>query len=157
MLQSKTLRNLIKINMSSVIKLSSLMHDRECLVDALKENNETVNTQGTKIIVTSQHQYRDTEFILTNTGYQLNTDSHNTVVRNPDWLKKINSSYEKLYTIKLEKLAEAERQRIEAERKKYVAEQELKIKEKAKKLGYKVEKRVEKDNKIQLVLVKRVL
>ena len=143
--------------MSSVIKLSSLMHDKECLVDAIKENNETVSVQGTTIIVTSQKKYRNTEFILTQTGYQLNTDSHNSTVRNPDWLKKINTSYEKLYAIKLEKLAEAERKRIEAERQKYVAEQEAKIIQKAKKLGYKIEKRIEKNKKIQLVLVKRVL
>lgn len=133
------------------------MHDKECLIDALTENNETVNIQGTKIIVSSQHHYRNTEFVLTNTGYQLLTDSHNTTARNPDWLKNINNSYEKFYAIKLEKLAEAERQKLEAERQKYVAEQEAKIKEKAKKLGYKVEKRVEKNEKIQLVLVKRVL
>ena len=143
--------------MSSVIRLSSLMHDRECLVDAIKENNETISVQGTTIIVTSQKKYRNTEFVLTNTGYQLNTDSHNSVVRNPEWLKKINSSYEKKYSVKLEKLAEAERQKIEVERQKYVAEQETKIKEKAKKLGYKIEKRVVKNKKIQLVLVKRIL
>lgn len=143
--------------MSSVIKMSSLMHDTECLIDALKENNETTNLQGTKIIVSSQQHYRNTEFVLTNTGYQLLTDSHNSTVRNPDWLKKINNSYEKLYANKLERIAEAERQRLEAERQKYVAEQEAKIKEKAKQLGYKVEKRVEKNEKIQLVLVKRVL
>jgi len=143
--------------MSSVIKLSSLMHDKECLVNALIQNKETVKVQGEKIIVTSQRKYRETEFILTNRGYQLNTDSHNSVVRNPDWLKKINNSYEIFYDIKLKKLAEAERYRIEAERQKYVAEQETKIKEKAKKLGYKLEKRIENNKKIQLVLVKRVL
>ena len=143
--------------MSSVIRLSSMMHDKECLIESLKNNNETVIEQGNNIIVTSQKKYRDTEFIFTNTGYQLNTDSHNNEVRNPEWLKNINNSYETFYTRKLERLAEAEKQRLEAERQKFIAEQETKIKEKALKLGYKVEKRVEKDNKIQLVLVKRVL
>ncbi len=141
--------------MSSVIKISSLMHDSECLIDALEENNEIVELQGAVIVVTSQEYHRETKFELTNTGYQLVTDSDNCATRNPEWLKKINNSYEKFYANKLAIIVEAERQRLEAERQKYVAEQEAKIKEKAKKLGYKIEKRVEKNKKIQLVMVRR--
>lgn len=143
--------------MSSVVKLMSLMHDTDCLVDALEKNKETVILTGTTITVTSQNYYRETIFVKTETGYQLLSDSDNKVVNNSEWLKNINLTYNDLYALKLEKLAEKERVRLEVEQKKYVEAQEEMIKAKAKKLGYKIEKRVKSDKKIQLVFVKRNL
>ena len=143
--------------MSSIVQLNSLMHDTECLAKALTENGESISVKGTTIELTSQWIYRATFFELTNTGYKLNTDSHNTKVLNPDWLKKVHYSYEGIYQKKLERLAEIERAQLEEGRKKFVVAQEQKIIEKAKKLGYKIDKRMEKDNNIQLVLIKRIL
>ncbi len=138
--------------MSSVVILQTLMVDKESVCDALKQNGETFFISGNDIIITSQ---TSTSFSLSNTGYKLITASYSQTAHNQEWLKKISNSYQNCFNQKLQRLAEEERKRIEEERKKYIAAQEQKILEKAKQLGYKIDKRVEKDSNIQLVLVKR--
>lgn len=163
--------------MSSVVKTLTPFIDREVLEEALKELHIGYSLQGSSIITDRKDYYGFEKFILVGSVYKFQHDSSADIGGQSrykeyptswqsNWkgwssvnafLKDIEKAYNKHYTIKLEKLAEAARQRIEAERQKYVAEQEEKIKEKAKKLGYKIEKRIEKNKRIQLVLVKRVL
>jgi hypothetical protein len=70
-------------------------------------------------------------------------------------LRKISGEYEKSYALKLQRIAEEERKKLEAEQARIRAEREEMIKAKAKQMGYLLEKKVEKDNRIRLVLVRR--
>jgi len=161
--------------MSSVVKTLTPFRDKEILEGALKNLSIGYTLQANDIITDRQDYYGFEKFIFVDGVYKFQHDSSADIGGKSNYneypaswrlnwkgwnsvnafLTSVEKEYNILYTAKIEKLAEIERKRIEEERKKYIAAQEQKILEKAKQLGYKIDKRVEKDSNIQLVLVKR--
>ena len=72
-----------------------------------------------------------------------------------DDLVSVEGLYTKKFNLYLETLAEEERLKIEEQKRIVREEKEKIIIENAKKNGYKIEKKIQKDNTIKLILIRR--
>ena len=141
--------------MSSVVRLGAPMVDAECLVAALQHEAvgcTAVHHNGNQIRAT--HSQGGLTFETGKLGYQL-TARDGQRRQFTDLVRTINDRYEIELQAKLDRLAEEERQRVEAEKARIRAEQEQRLVEKARAMGYRLDKRVEADKTVRLVLVRR--
>jgi hypothetical protein len=153
--------------MSAIVQSLTPFTDKEVLLQALTSIAVAHKEINGEILTERGDYFGNQRFVHRNNQYYFQYDAEEQAVmyqqnfkewKNTDsFLKALEEKYIQLYQAKLEKMGETEKQKTEAKKKEYILEQEKKIQEKAKALGYKVEKRVEKDNTVQFVLVKRSL
>lgn len=150
--------------MSSVVTTLTPFVEKDVLLCALQDLGVSYTESGQNILTEREDYQGNQTFVWTNgqfffqhERYRERLDTFKEWKTTDSFLKAVETAYQNQYTLKLERLAEAERLRLEAERAAFVVAQEQRIVEKAKALGYKVEKRTEKDKGVQFVLVKRSL
>lgn len=158
--------------MSAYVTLATPMLDEECLVAAIGEQGfdlsrlerspVAVDLRGwgsgrkAHVVLRREHtgdQYNDIGFVRGDAGYTaILSDDHPKFGR--DWLARVSSSYAKMWSAKMARLAAEESRRIEEEQQRVVEAQRKSVHERARKMGYRVqESRV--GASIRLVLVKR--
>jgi hypothetical protein len=153
--------------MSAIVQSLTPFTNKEVLLEALNSLEVGCREINNEILTERGDYFGNQRFVWHNNQYYFQYDSDEQAIHlqqnfkewksSDSFLKAVEERYVKLYQLKLHQLGESEKQKEEQKKKEYILEQEKKIQEKAKALGYKVEKRVEKDNTVQFVLVKRNL
>ena len=153
--------------MSAVIKTLTPFTEQDILLEALAAMGVTANLQGNRIM-TQRTDYQGQQYFQRIDGsYRLVHDSdelNGRVISNSlkagytpvkRFLEKLEAAYKTAYYKKLERIAEAERQRLEQERQARVEKTRLEAIAKAKAQGYTI-RETRKNGKIQLVLTRTV-
>jgi hypothetical protein len=158
--------------MSAYITLVTPMLDEECLIEAIVDQGfprtsivryvEPVALRGWQkgqkahIVLPKEHTgdaHNDIGFLRGPVGFTaILSDDHARFGR--AWLSRVSTRYQAHWSVKQERLAAAERQRLEEERQRLVEAQRQAVHERAKKMGYNVEEKREGET-IRIVLVKR--
>ena len=158
--------------MSARITTHTMFIDKECLMRALDKVGCKYHEEDEMIITDRKDYYGDEIFILKDGKYVFMHDSaamnyHGQYGpsypwnenRLPEWvdvgkfLQSVDAAYKKVYSIKLEKLADEERKREIERKKQIVEEKKQQIIKDAKAKGYAVKEKMN-GKKIQLVLVR---
>ncbi len=158
--------------MSAYMTLRTPMVDEECLVEALvatglgraqiKVSPTPLTLQGyvrgrsAHILIpkgVTGDSYNDIGFLRTATGFTaVLSDDSSAFGRT--WLRAVQDQYEARWSAKVERLAEAERQRLEREREQLVEAQTQAVRQRARAMGYQI-KETRVGDTVRLALVKR--
>lgn len=154
--------------MSAVIKTLTPFTEQDLLEEALGKLGVGVSVRGQTLVTSRVDDWGQQSFVWNGKTYQLVHDSdeswtgsmiinsmHRKYTPVKQFLRLLETEYKAAYTAKLERIAEAERQRLEQERLARVEAARVEAIEKARAQGYQV-KEQRANGKIQLVLTRTV-